>query len=195
MATKPMYELTMKVGRKTHVLARHSAFERLAAALKRHGERLVRGSCDQNAQFFIQSPHEEDHGGKAVLAATFNGVFLAYKDGYRCDNCQFTAEEPLFPEADDLAERLDEGAVVSRHECPACGALAYPLELDEAALVMDAGEGGADYTLKPGHTGCWVTVGTKSVHIVRRGKDGVGVFVYDKGEEMERPAFEGEVAA
>lgn len=56
------------------------------------------------------------------------------------------------------------------------------------ALTLDANQGGYDYTLRPDATGCWVTVGNVSVHIVRE-LDGLGVRVdlLPKGDEMADP--------
>lgn len=56
------------------------------------------------------------------------------------------------------------------------------------ALTLDPRQGGSDYTLRPGATGCWVTVGNVSVHLVRE-IDGTGVRVdlLKKDAETEDP--------
>jgi hypothetical protein len=54
------------------------------------------------------------------------------------------------------------------------------------ALMMDSGQGGSDYTLRPSENSAWISVDEFSVH-VKRGDDGVVIDVYGKGGEDENP--------
>lgn len=129
-----------------------------------------------------------DSGSKdfklTVKAAEFNGKALTFDNGFKCDNCAFTAEEEVFVAARDLDQRIDIGGPFTNLECPCCAALAYPLSMDEAALRTDCGEGGADYTLKPEAIGVWIAIGDISVYL-KRESEGVVVDLYAKGCEME----------
>ena len=62
-----------------------------------------------------------------------------HADGCRCDNCcgVFTSSD-LNP-VKDRDERMDPGGSEPAGECPACGALAYPLSLAEARRIAAAG--------------------------------------------------------
>jgi len=48
-------------------------------------------------------------------------------DSYRCQNCDFTGCEDLFPAAKDLSQRMTVGDTWTDSECPKCGSLAFPV--------------------------------------------------------------------
>lgn len=48
-----------------------------------------------------------------------------------CDNCGFTAGADTMDDAEDLPSRLTRGGLYTDKECPACGALAFPVTLEE----------------------------------------------------------------
>jgi len=57
---------------------------------------------------------------------------------YICDNCggRYPATNKLkhvFPDIPDLPQRLDPGGTVPAGECPACGALVYPMPVRATA--------------------------------------------------------------
>lgn len=49
---------------------------------------------------------------------------------YKCQNCSHTAHMRDFPPAKDIFRRIEVGDMYSDKECPKCGALAFPLNLD-----------------------------------------------------------------
>jgi len=74
------------------------------------------------------------------------------KKKYKCDNCEAQWSEhglvlavstgtiKLFPDIPKLSERLEPGGIVPAFECPDCGALAYPVTVEEVdPYVANAG--------------------------------------------------------
>lgn len=61
--------------------------------------------------------------------------------------------------------------------------------MENGALLYDDEDGdyGNDYTLKPGHRRCWITVDSLSVCIRRHG-GGVSVALFKRGWEMDELA-------
>jgi hypothetical protein len=86
---------------------------------------------------------------------------------YECDNCgcRYPATNKLkhvFPDIPDLLQRLDPGGTVPAGECPACGALVYPVRgRINVVLMMDGG----------------------LVHEVVTGSDDVDVMILDQDVE------------
>lgn len=61
----------------------------------------------------------------------------AYKA--RCDNCERVHNIGDLTEPERLHERLDPGGIVPAGECPACGALAYPVDPAEKLVCRTMG--------------------------------------------------------
>lgn len=55
------------------------------------------------------------------------------------------------------------------------------------ALIPDSDDSNNEYVLRPGRTGtCWITVGKRSVHVVRRNGT-LKVAIYPLGQECDEP--------
>ncbi|MCE9616541.1 MAG: hypothetical protein K8T26_19880 [Lentisphaerae bacterium] len=59
---------------------------------------------------------------------------------FKCDNCDrvLKADELkcVFPDIPGLTERIEPGGTVPAGECPACGALVYPIKESEVVAAL-----------------------------------------------------------
>lgn len=59
---------------------------------------------------------------------------ISEREQVACGNCNWTGPAGVLEDICDAQDRLEPGCPIPAGECPACGALAYPVDEEEEAL-------------------------------------------------------------
>ena len=60
---------------------------------------------------------------------------LATDGNHRCDNCGKIWKVDELEDIENLDNRVDPGSIVPSGQCPECGALCYPVEIDSSEAL------------------------------------------------------------